>query len=85
MSEVLVAANQLAEAIELLVESLSLNVEKGSLIGLAFVRRSVEKLAQRVKITESSEAPTSRALARLYEDLLAAEDQLGRAKLPSDG
>ena len=52
---------------------------------LAFVRRSVEKLAQRVKITESSEAPTSRRWHGWYEDLLAAEDQLGRAKLPSDG
>lgn len=84
MSDVLVAAGQLQGAIELLAESLALNVEKGSLIGLAFVRRSIEKLAQRVKITASTEAPTSRALARLYDDLLAAEEQLGRAKLPSD-
>lgn len=83
MSELLLAAGQLPGAVELLSESLALNIEKGSLIGLSYVRRGVEKLAQRVQ-TSGTDTATSRALHRLHDDLVAAEEHLGRVNLPSD-
>lgn len=86
MADVLMAAGQLGGALALLQESLALNVEKGSPIGLAFVRRSVERIADRLT---RSPVPGSllderRAVGQLLEQLEMTEQQLGRVRLPAE-
>lgn len=86
MADVLASAGQLGGAIALLSESLALNEEKGSPIGLAFVRQSVERIAARLS---SAAEPTKnvqerRAVQQLLEAIVAAEQQLGRVRLPAD-
>jgi hypothetical protein len=86
MADVLLAAGQLGGALALLHESLALNVEKGSPIGLAFVRRSVERIADRLT---NAQAPNGllqerRAAAQILEQIAMAEQQLGRVRLPAE-
>lgn len=86
MADVLLAAGQLGGALTLLHESLALNVEKGSPIGLAFVRRSVERIADRLSRAQASGVllDERRAVGQLLEQLAMAEQQLGRVRLPAE-
>jgi tetratricopeptide (TPR) repeat protein len=86
MADVLMAAGQLGGALALLLESLALNVEKGSPIGLAFVRRSVERIAERLttELAPNGLLQERRAVAQLLEQIAMAEQQLGRVRLPAE-
>lgn len=86
MADVLASTGQLGGAIALLSESLALNAEKGSPIGLAFVRQSVERIAARVTSAaeSASNSQERRAVQQLLESIVAAEQQLGRVRLPAD-
>ena len=86
MADVLASTGQLGGAIALLSESLALNAEKGSPIGLAFVRQSVERIAARVTSAaeSASNSQERRAVQHLLESIVAAEQQLGRVRLPAD-
>lgn len=72
-----------AEALRLLVDSVRLNHGKGSPRGLAWNRRTLKDLAQRMSEAERHElAPMIVAVRRQLE---AAEAQLGRVELPPEG
>ena len=84
LSETLSARGDYPGAAMLLGESISLNLEKGSPIGLAFNRRGLDHL-MRVLSAERNVPPSfSEVMAELRQRLLAAEQILGRVKLPSD-
>jgi len=78
LSEVLSASGQHREALGLLGDSVVLNLEKGSPIGLAFNRRALEAI--------DAAAPSDRETRALFdavrERLTAAESVLGRVVLP---
>jgi len=87
MADVLLSVGQLGGALGLLAEALALNVAKGSPIGLAFVRRGVERIAAQLESHSgagSVDAKVKQALPGLLEELGAAEEQLGRVRLPAD-
>lgn len=76
LSELLAQTGRLEDALTVLSDSIALNFEKGSPIGLAFNRRSLEALTR-----VAGDSPTlGEARARLE----AAEGVLGRMKLPGE-
>jgi tetratricopeptide (TPR) repeat protein len=85
LSAVLLASGQVAQALALLGESVALNHEKGSPLGLAYNRRSLDALLARLpaRVPEGLRAQVAEVAARLE----AAEEVLGRLVLPgeSDG
>lgn len=83
LSEALSASGQHAAALGLLRESISLNLEKGSPIGLAYNRRTLEQLAQRVGQTRER-GQIMGALDDALKSLVAAEESLGRIHLPGE-
>ena len=77
------APGQLGEAVALLTDSITLNLEKGSPIGLTFNRQTCEALA--TAAAQSHGPGTERlqgALADLEGRLAQAEAVLGRVGLP---
>ncbi len=78
LAELLAHGDQAESALQLLAESIHLNVEKGSPIGLAYNRRSLEALARTVP------APASGLHREIFRKLSAAEASLGRIKLPGE-
>jgi tetratricopeptide (TPR) repeat protein len=80
MSEVLAASGRMREAIALLGESVTLNLEKGSPIGLAFNRRALAALEKRV----TRGAEEQGLIAEVRERLASAEEMLGRIPLPGE-
>jgi hypothetical protein len=61
-------------------DSIALNVEKGSPIGLAFNRRAFDALACTVRGTDGA----GEALGRVERELAEAEAVLGRMRLPGE-
>ena len=80
LSEVLAVEGRHGDALIVLADSITLNLEKGSPIGLAFNRRTLTALAQ--DISPHSEA--AETLRHLADQLAAAEGTLGRIKLPGE-
>jgi tetratricopeptide (TPR) repeat protein len=80
LSELLAASGRHRDALALLGDSVALNVEKGSPIGLAFNRKALDALAPDVAASADDKA----ALADVSERLDAAESALGRMKLPGE-
>jgi tetratricopeptide (TPR) repeat protein len=78
LADVLTEKGDYAGAVGLLAESINKNREKGSPIGLAFNRRSMESLARRMP--EELHSLLSEARARLQE----AEEVIGKADLAGD-
>jgi tetratricopeptide (TPR) repeat protein len=78
LAEVMFAQGEYSGALALLGESISLNLEKGSPIGLAYNRRSLEQLGKRLPLEAAG------ALQDLSRRLTSAEAVLGRIKLPTD-
>jgi hypothetical protein len=78
MSEVLAATGRYREALSLLGDSIALNLEKGSPIGLAYNRRVFESLAKRA----SKDPGTQQMLRAVAERLNAAESALPRINIP---
>ena len=76
-------AGQFDHAVALLADSITLNVDKGSPIGLAFNRQALGALAQAAAQTHGSGAAHLQgALADLEGRLVQAEAVLGRVGLP---
>ena len=65
------------KALDLLAESVALNLDKGSPLGLAFNRRALQRLAG-----PAQAAGLLRALQALAQRLEQAEAILGQARLP---
>ena len=85
LSEVLVRDGKLRQAIELLGDSIMLNREKGSPIGLAFNRRALKALTA----TLDGQAPGNEvadeiadAIVEVNSRLESAEETIGRIELP---
>lgn len=80
LSEVLAAGGRYRDALAVLGDSVSLNMEKGSPIGLAFNRRSLDALVRKAP----QGAGIEEALRQVAARLAAAESVLGRIKLPGE-
>jgi tetratricopeptide (TPR) repeat protein len=85
LADLLAQAGRPGEAIAWLGDSISLNFEKGSPIGLAFNRRALEVLAQAAAQGQGPEVESFRsALQEVESRLTQAESVLGRLALPGD-
>lgn len=85
LAETCMAGNRLSEAATLLADSVALNFEKGSPIGLAFNRRAFDALQQAANQVQTPETAT---LLGVLEDvdrrLTQAERVLGQLTLPDE-
>lgn len=80
LSEVLAAGGKYRDALAVLGDSIALNLEKGSPIGLAFNRRALEALAQ----SAPAQAGLAEGIKEVAGRLMAAESVLGRITLPGE-
>ncbi|XXY47947.1 hypothetical protein WME91_48875 [Sorangium sp. So ce269] len=80
LAEVLSAKGLHREALAVLAESMAMNLEKGSPIGLAYNRRALNALVPNISL-QGEEAELLRKIAA---QLAAAEAVLGRLKLPGE-
>ncbi len=80
LAEVLSAKGLHREALSLLAESMAMNLEKGSPLGLAYNRRALNALVPNISL-QGEEAELLRKLAA---QLAAAEAALGRLRLPGE-
>lgn len=85
LAELLIKTDRLGEALPLLGSSLDLNLEKGSPIGLAFNRKTLEALSEVMQHSAPPRAEPLRSALREVENKLSmAESVLGRSVLPSE-
>ncbi len=85
LADLFVRAGRLGDAIALLTNSIALNSDKGSPIGLAFNRRALNVLAQATSQIRGPEAEQLRgAVAEVEHRLSQAEAVLGRVVLPGE-
>ena len=83
LSDVLAAGGRPTDAAALLADSVGLNYEKGSPLGLAFNRRALEALRSRA--ADLRDGRELEELLDAVEDRLAgAEEELGRIDLPGE-
>jgi hypothetical protein len=80
LSELLAAGGRVDDALAVLSDSVALNFEKGSPIGLAFNRRALAALERLAGSSRESVALLDEVRGRLE----AAERVLGRMKLPGE-
>ncbi|WP_433935706.1 hypothetical protein AB3662_13315 [Sorangium cellulosum] len=80
LAEVLSAKGLHREALAVLAESMAMNLEKGSPLGLAYNRRALNALVPNISL-QGEEAEMLRKIAA---QLAAAEAALGRLKLPGE-
>ena len=78
LAEVLAAGGQVGEAIHLLADSIVLNFEKGSPLGIAFNRKALVDLTR----NEAARGEAAGLIAAMEERLAAAEKALGRIPIP---
>ena len=85
LADLCIEAGQLGEAASLLADSVTLNFDKGSPIGLAFNRRAFDALR---KAATQARGGSSEALPRLLGEvehrLAKAEGVLGQLVLPGE-
>lgn len=84
LSDVFAAQERLTDALAVLGDSITLNTEKGSPIGLAFNRRALTQLVARVADNEDPGAEFKEMSEVIRDQLDAAENQLGRVTLPPE-
>lgn len=85
LAELYMLAGQLGQAVTLLADSITLNVEKGSPIGLAFNRQSLGALVSAATQSHGPDTEQLRGtLAALERRLAQAETVLGRVGLPGE-
>jgi tetratricopeptide (TPR) repeat protein len=85
LADLCMLTGQLDDAVSLLADSIMLNVDKGSPIGLAFNRQTLGALTRAVAQVHNQGAERLRgALADLESRLAQAESILGRVGLPGE-
>ena len=85
LADLCMMAGRLDDAVALLANSITLNFEKGSPIGLAFNRRALGALATATAQTHGPGAERFRgALEEVESRLAQAESVLGRLVLPGE-
>jgi hypothetical protein len=83
MALALAEQGRYGEAVGLLSESIQLNREKGSPLGLGLNRQALAALVARVQQTpERVQLALQGAFARLEQHLSLAEREVGRVRLP---
>jgi hypothetical protein len=83
LADLCMRAGQLDQAVALLANSITLNFEKGSPIGLAFNRHTLGALTQAAALAQGPDTvELRRALADLEGRLTQAESVLGCVRLP---
>ncbi|WP_437680586.1 hypothetical protein [Sorangium sp. So ce131] len=80
LAEVLSAKGMHREALAVLAESMAMNLEKGSPLGLAYNRRALNALVPNISL----QGDEAEALRRVAAQLATAEAALGRLKLPGE-
>ncbi|AUX41469.1 hypothetical protein SOCE26_028820 [Sorangium cellulosum] len=80
LAEVLSAKGMHREALAVLAESMAMNLEKGSPLGLAYNRRALNALVPNISL----QGEEAEALRRVAAQLATAEAALGRLKLPGE-
>lgn len=81
LSEVLATGGRYRDALSLLGDSVTFNVEKGSPLGIAFNRRAFDALAP----IAAADAGAGPFIAEVSERLRVAESVFGRMRLPGEG
>jgi tetratricopeptide (TPR) repeat protein len=85
LAEMCMAIHRLGEAARLLADSVELNFEKGSPIGLAFNRRALDALQQASHQVQTPETANVRGIiGEVERRLTQAEGILGRLTLPGE-
>ena len=85
LADLCIASDQLGEAATLLADSVALNFEKGSPIGLAFNRRAFHALHMAVEQAHGEKADAlPRLLTEVERRLIQAEAILGQLTLPGE-
>jgi tetratricopeptide (TPR) repeat protein len=85
MSDVFAVAKRPLEALALLGESISLNTEKGSPLGLAFNRRAVDVLEAAAEgVPGAQRAELAGALSEIGVRLSEAQGAIGQVSVPGD-
>jgi tetratricopeptide (TPR) repeat protein len=85
LADVCMLAGQFDDAVTLLTNSITLNIDKGSPIGLAFNRQALEALASAAAQRRGPEAERLRgAVADLENRLTQAEAVFGRVRMPGE-
>jgi tetratricopeptide (TPR) repeat protein len=86
LADLCVRTDRLSDALALLADSITLNFEKGSPLGLAFNRRALDTLATTVARTQGPGVENVRnALTEVESRLAQAESIFGRLVLPGEG
>ncbi|MCA9655504.1 MAG: hypothetical protein KC501_36650, partial [Myxococcales bacterium] len=84
LADLYIAAGRAAEALGALRESVAFNVDKGSPLGLAVNRRTLERLEHAIAATPFAPAGLMGAVRELDQVLHEAESMLGRVSVPGD-
>ena len=84
LANLYIAAGQLAKALHSLEESIAFNVDKGSPLGLAVNRRTMDRLREAVGSDPQSAPALRRSVHEADEMLAKAESMLGRVSVPGD-
>ncbi|MCA9712441.1 MAG: tetratricopeptide repeat protein, partial [Myxococcales bacterium] len=84
LADLYITAGRPAEALRALEESITFNVDKGSPLGLAVNRRTMERLRDAIAGDPRTSPALLRAVRQLDEGLSKAEAMLGRVSVPGD-
>jgi tetratricopeptide (TPR) repeat protein len=85
LADLYITTNQFEAAATLLMDSVGLNFEKGSPIGLAFNRKTFDVLQKAVRHEQVSRSTRAQELLSVLEEqLVDAESVLGRMALPGE-
>ncbi len=84
LADLFIAAGRPAEALGPLRDSLAFNVDKGSPLGLAVNRRTLQRLQEALSTSPRPTRRLGRSIARLARTLDDAEAMLGRVSVPGD-
>jgi hypothetical protein len=85
LAELCLTAGQLSDAVALLADSITINFEKGSPIGLAFNRQTLGALTRAATQAHGPDAEKLLgAVADVESRLAQAEAVLGRVRLPGE-
>lgn len=84
LADLYIAAGRPAEALGALRESVAFNVDKGSPLGLAVNRRTLERLEHAIAAVPQVAPGLTGAIRELDQALHEAESMLGRVSVPGD-
>ncbi len=84
LAELYIAAERPAKALGALRDSVAFNLDKGSPLGMAVNRRTVDRLKQVLALDPRSTPALVQAVQEVDQEIDAAETMLGRISVPGD-